>query len=486
MAALAEGLRLLNQADPCVEIMMQETGEQVILCAGELHLERCLKDLRESFAKIDIQVSPPIVPFRETISDAPSIVPAQQAQQFGAPKADTDEPTTKEHLPLGTIILHTPNKLATVRVRALPVPTRITDFLNKESQTVRAAVDERDRSGGEGAGGESGTVGDAFIERLDAVVKEAVAEGEVQDREFWGGAVERIWAFGPKRVGPNLLVNGMKDYSRPLWSKASASRPSRQRTHSTQPGDAEEVDDVDVISEVEQAIADVSIGDVDVGNARRGTTVKEYDGNINTGFQLSTFVGPLCGEPVVGVCYVVEDVSLDIGEDVDSTKLGLLSGQIISTVKEACRQAFLAYSPRLMLAMYSCDLQAPAEVLGKVYAVLARRRGRILSEEMKEGTPFFNIRSMLPVVESFGFSDDIRKRTSGAASPQLIFSGFEILDQDPFWVPTTEEELEDLGEKADRENLAKKYMESVRKRKGMAVEKKIVEHAEKQKTLKNK
>ena len=39
MADLSEGLRLLNQADPCVEIMMQETGEQVIICAGELHLE---------------------------------------------------------------------------------------------------------------------------------------------------------------------------------------------------------------------------------------------------------------------------------------------------------------------------------------------------------------------------------------------------------------------------------------------------------------
>lgn len=46
-----------------------------------------------------------------------------------------------------------------------------------------------------------------------------------------------------------------------------------------------------------------------------------------------------------------------------------------------------------------------ADVLGKVYAVVARRRGRIVSEEMKEGTSFFTIRAMLPVVESFGFAD---------------------------------------------------------------------------------
>ena len=89
------------------------------------------------------------------------------------------------------------------------------------------------------------------------------------------------------------------------------------------------------------------------------------------------------------------------------------------------------------------------------------------------------------MAESFGFSDEIRKRTSGAASPQLIFQGFEMLDEDPFWVPFTEEDLEDLGELADRENVAKRYMDRVRKRKGLFVTgKKLVENAEKQKTLK--
>jgi ribosome assembly protein 1 len=59
-----------------------------------------------------------------------------------------------------------------------------------------------------------------------------------------------------------------------------------------------------------------------------------------------------------------------------------------------------------------------------------------------------------------------------------------LLDQDPFWIPTTEEELEDLGEKADRDNIAKGYMDSVRERKGMFVDRKIVQFAEKQRTLK--
>lgn len=110
-----------------------------------------------------------------------------------------------------------------------------------------------------------------------------------------------------------------------------------------------------------------------------------------------------------------------------------------------------------------------AEVLGRVYDVLTRRRGTILSESLKEGTPFFTILSLLPVATSFGFSDEIRKRTSGAASPQLIFAGYRVLDEDPYWVPRTEEEMEDLGEWGDRENVAKRYVDGVRRRKGLLV-----------------
>ena len=116
--------------------------------------------------------------------------------------------------------------------------------------------------------------------------------------------------------------------------------------------------------------------------------------------------------------------------------------------------------------------------------MVSRRRGRIISEAVKEGTPFFTITAVIPVAESFGFSDEIRKRTSGAASPQLRFQGFEMLDLDPYWVPFTEDELEDLGELADRENVAKKYMDMVRKRKGLYVQGNKAREAEKQRTMK--
>lgn len=39
MPKLVAGLKLLSQADPCVETLVQESGEHVIVTAGELHLE---------------------------------------------------------------------------------------------------------------------------------------------------------------------------------------------------------------------------------------------------------------------------------------------------------------------------------------------------------------------------------------------------------------------------------------------------------------
>ena len=59
-----------------------------------------------------------------------------------------------------------------------------------------------------------------------------------------------------------------------------------------------------------------------------------------------------------------------------------------------------------------------------------------------KGTNLFNIKAELPVIESFGFVDEIRKKTSGLAFPQLKFSHWGLVEGDPLWVPTTEEEIQ--------------------------------------------
>lgn len=54
MNQLVDGLKLLNQADPCVQVLVQETGEHVIVTAGEVHLQRCLDDLKERLGYVMI------------------------------------------------------------------------------------------------------------------------------------------------------------------------------------------------------------------------------------------------------------------------------------------------------------------------------------------------------------------------------------------------------------------------------------------------
>jgi hypothetical protein len=38
----------------------------------------------------------------------------------------------------------------------------------------------------------------------------------------------------------------------------------------------------------------------------------DFDNDVETGFQLATFQGPLCAEPVEGMAYFVEDFEIDI------------------------------------------------------------------------------------------------------------------------------------------------------------------------------
>jgi len=66
---LMEGLKRLAKSDPLVLCFTAPTGEHVIAGAGELHLEICLKDLREDFMKgAPLRVSEPVVSFSETVN----------------------------------------------------------------------------------------------------------------------------------------------------------------------------------------------------------------------------------------------------------------------------------------------------------------------------------------------------------------------------------------------------------------------------------
>ncbi|MPC25037.1 Elongation factor-like GTPase 1 [Portunus trituberculatus] len=356
---LRAGLKLLNQADPCVQVALQSSGEYVIVTAGEIHLQRCVDDLQERYAGVPIKTSDPIVPFRETIIPRPTVDRLNEAiegENVNVRKTDNNDP-------LGAVEVN--GRLGKLTVRAVPLPSSVTLLLQQHEDMVSLA------------------------------------------------------------------------------------------TTSDSP-------------------------------------LAPYDTSFITGFQMATKAGPLCEEPMMGVCFVVEDWSLapatNTGPSEENTRtVNISSGQIISLSKDNLRKAFEQQCQRLVCAMYSCVISVTSEVVGKMYSVIGKRQGRVVDGDITEGSTSWNVTAYLPVVESMNFANELRKSTSGEAMPQLVFSHWEVLDIDPFWEPQTTEELTHWGEKFDSANVARKYINAVRKRKGLAIDEKIVEFAEKQRTLsKNK
>jgi elongation factor 2 len=108
--------------------------------------------------------------------------------------------------------------------------------------------------------------------------------------------------------------------------------------------------------------------------------------------------------------------------------------------------------PGLLEPVYLCNISVPQDAMGNVYGVLTQRRGHVFAEEQRPGTPQMTLLAYLPVMESFGFTADLRSNTGGKAFPQCAFDHWEAMSGSPF----------DAGTKCQA------VVESVRKRKGLA------------------
>lgn len=205
---MIHGLHLLVQSDPCAEYEQFESGEHVLLTAGELHLERCLTDLRERFARCEIQAGEPIVPYRESIV-----------------RAEEMKPPANKELGRGTVIATTASKQITIRLRVMPLPSEATEFLQKNSQTIKQWYSDRQATNGnqqsesenQDLGQEDADVGNTQSDRKVLSLPEfrqqlqKIFEGIKWQKEVWSNAVEQIAAFGPRRTGPNLLIDATKE-----------------------------------------------------------------------------------------------------------------------------------------------------------------------------------------------------------------------------------------------------------------------------------
>ncbi|KAL8049066.1 hypothetical protein ABFS82_07G113900 [Erythranthe guttata] len=478
MGALMKGLRLLNRADPFVEVTVSARGEHVLAAAGEVHLERCVKDLKERFAKVALEVSPPLVSYKETIEGDITTNPLENLKLFFGGNSEYVEKTTQ-------------NGRCVVRVHVFKLPTPLTKLLDESSELLGDIIGGKSGQALKSLETSRGSIVEdenpieALKKRMMDAIESEFSSSDTESeklRTFWKDLFKRIWALGPRQVGPNILFtpDSGKSVEASVLIKGS-------------PYVSDKLGFCNIDKNSNNGLNESS------DETLLREEAESLESSVLSGFQVATSAGPLCDEPMWGLAFIVEAfVSPPPTDDNSSTttathhhhhpeQYGVFTGQVMTAVKEACRTAVLQRKPRLVEAMYFCELNTPTEYLGSMYAVLARRRARVLKEEMQEGSPLFTVHAYVPVAESFGFPDELRRWTSGAASALLVLSHWETLLEDPFFVPRTEEEIEEHGDGSSMlQNTSRKLIDAVRRRKGLPVEEKVVQHATKQRTLARK
>jgi len=151
----------------------------------------------------------------------------------------------------------------------------------------------------------------------------------------------------------------------------------------------------------------------------------EIKDSMVAALQWVTREGVLTQENMRGVRFNLMDVTLHT----DAIHRG--GGQIIPTARRVFYAAQLTASPRLMEPIFLVEIQCPQAVIGGIYGVMNRRRGNIIEEVQRFGTPLTNVKCHLPVTESFGFTADLREHTGGQAFPQCVFDHWKVVNGDP-------------------------------------------------------
>ena len=239
--------------------------------------------------------------------------------------------------------------------------------------------------------------------RLDAP-KKAVSDFFKSNYDWDALAAKSVWAFGPDVKGPNTLL------------------------------------DDTLPSEV----------DKDLLSAIRDSVVQ--------GFQWGTREGPLCDEPIREVKFKILDAV------VADTPLQRGGGQIIPTARRCAYSAFLMATPRLMEPIYEVEIQSPADCMSAIYTVLSKRRGHVVSDAPKPGTPVYTVKALIPAIETFGFETDLRYHTQGQAFGQSYFDHWAVVPGDPLDKTIVLRPLEP----APVPHLAREFMVKTRRRKGMS------------------
>eukprot|EP00762_Andalucia_godoyi_P001752 ANDGO_07032.mRNA.1 Pre-mRNA-splicing factor cwf10 len=175
------------------------------------------------------------------------------------------------------------------------------------------------------------------------------------------------------------------------------------------------------------------------------------------GFSWACKEGPLCAEPMRNVsCRIVDAV-------ISSDPLLRSSGNITPAARRVVCASVLTANPRLLEPVNLVEILTPVEQMSIVTSVVSRRRGVLLWEGPRGGTPLHCIHAHVPLLESFGFEVDLRVATNGLAFPQALFSHWSEIPGDPLdkSIPVR------MLEPAPKPYLARDCLVKTRRRKGL-------------------
>jgi len=150
-------------------------------------------------------------------------------------------------------------------------------------------------------------------------------------------------------------------------------------------------------------------------------------------FEITSKEGILCEEPLRGVKLNIVDALIHS----DRSHRG--GNQIMPATKRVFYSCELSAEPRIMEPIYLVDIQVMENAISGVYATITKRRGYVFEvnqDNQYSHTKICSVKAYLPVMESFGFTADLREKTSGQAFPQCTFDHWDLIPGDPFELDT--------------------------------------------------
>ena len=123
---------------------------------------------------------------------------------------------------------------------------------------------------------------------------------------------------------------------------------------------------------------------------------------IKKGFEEACDVGPLSGNPVMGVRVVLQDGA---AHAVDSNEMAFKLA-----AKGAFREAMNKGKPLVLEPVMAVEVAVPSEYQGAAVALLSQRKGQV---GQVEGAEYTTISAEVPLENMFGFSTELRSATQG-------------------------------------------------------------------------